>query len=258
MQALRKQYNNNSRKSMVYTKSLSFAKDVYATSEHFPDLVIREKLRESAISIGTNIAQSRVTMYHAKEFNYLNGALLCISQCRTLLQLALVRGFLMYEEFQEAECKAVELLKMSFTLIKRLEQYVTNIEVEKWMVEDFRQSHLYNRSIDLMQTIYWLVDSVDFEINYEIAEEAYRLAINNPLFIATGIGQLNVKVRIKKFNEAKDNLGKLSRYLRQFNKTACNNRAELKAIEECRIQVVKLLNSYFGRLKSSNTIEQVK
>jgi four helix bundle protein len=258
MQAMRKQYNSNPKKSMVYTKSLSFVKGLYATSEHFPDLAIREKLRESAVSIATNIAQSRVTMYHAKEFNYLNGALECISQCRTLIQLALVRGFLMYEQFQEVDCKAVELLKMSFTLIKRLEQYVTNIEVKKWMVEDFRQSHLYNRSIDLMQTIYWLVDSVDIEINYQLANKAYRLAINTPLFIASGVGQLNMKVRNQKFNEAMNNLKKLSSFLQQFNDLTCDKREEMKAIEECRIQVAKLLNSYFGRLKSSNTIEQVK
>ncbi|WP_442598171.1 four helix bundle protein [Neobacillus sp. D3-1R] len=258
MQAMRKPYNYDPKKSTVYMKSLSFAKGLYDISESFPDAVIQEKIRNSAVSIATNIAQSRVTMYHANEFNYLNVAIKSISQCRSLIDLALVRDYITFEQYQKADIEAVELLKISFSLIKRLKQYVKNIEVKSWRVVDFRQSHLYNRSIDLMQSIYWLVDSVDIDIHYEMAEKAYRLAIHTPLYIASGIGQLNMKVRRKMFNEAQDNLKKLSKYLQQFNELTCNKREELNTIEECRIQVVKLLNNFFGRLNSSNTIEQVE
>jgi hypothetical protein len=60
MQAMRKPFNCDPNKSMVYTKSLSFAKGLYDISEHFPDDVIREKMRNLAVSIATNIAQSRL------------------------------------------------------------------------------------------------------------------------------------------------------------------------------------------------------
>lgn len=109
-----------------------------------------------------------------------------------------------------------------------------------------------------MQSIYSLVDSVDFNINHKEANRAYQIAINIPLFIASGIGQLNMKVRIKKFNDVSDNLEDLTMLLNHFEDLSWDQREYLNNIEECRIQVVKLLNSYFGRLKISNMVVQVR
>jgi four helix bundle protein len=259
MQVIRKPYSSDPRKLLVYEKSLNFAKDIYGISEEFRDDTIREKIRKSACSVATNIAESRATMSYSKEFNHLNVALGIISQNRTLLEMALVFNYITFEKFQQADSKAIELLKMSFSLITRLKQHVENIEVGKWRVEDFRQSHLYNRSIDLMQSIYWLVDSIYISINIEEANKAYRIAINVPLLIASGIGQLNTNVRNKKFNQAKNNyLKKLDMLLSHFQNLSNGQSEYLISVEENSIQVLKLLNSYFGRVKSSNGSEQLK
>lgn len=257
MQAQRKPFRSNPKKSKVYEKSLSFAKELHVISEKFHDDIIRKMLRSSAVAVVENIAQSRVTMYYSNEFNYLNIAMKCINECRSLFQMAHVRGYLPSENFHQADADAIELLKMSFSLIKRLKQYPTNTIVDKWQVEDFHRFHLYNRSIDLMQSIYWLVDSEGFEINDEQVEKAYQLAIDTPLQIASAIGQLNLKVRIKRLNEAKGNLNNLRTLLNQFQVLSHEQKDDLNNIEECRIQVLKLLNYYFRQLKSSNRVERV-
>jgi four helix bundle protein len=258
MQVIRKPYSSDPRKLLVYEKSLNFAEDIYGISDEFRDDTIREKIRKSACSVATNIAESRATMSYSKEFNHLNVEIGSISQSRSLLEMALVFSYITFEKFQQADSKAIELLKMSFSLITRLKQHVEIIDVDKWRVEDFRQSHLYNRSIDLMQSIYWLVDSINFNITPEEANKAYQIAINAPLLIASGIGQLNTKVRIKKFNEVNDNyLKKLNMLLSHFQNLSNGQSECLNSVEENSIQVLKLLNSYFGRLKSSNGLEQL-
>lgn len=257
MRAIKKQYSSNPQKSTLYDKSLSLAKKMYDLSENFPDYLIRELIRKSAAAISTNIAESRATKYYSKEFSHLNVAIGGISQIKSLIELALVRSFITFEHFNQVDSNASELLKMSFGLIKRLKENVGNAEVKRWWVEDFRQSHLYNRSIDLFQSIYMLVDMIDFNINEEQVSKAYRIAVNIPILIALGIGQLNLKEEIKKFNKAKDTLMELRVLLDQFQNLTSDQEELLGNIENCRIQVVKLVNSYFGRLKSSSRIEQL-
>lgn len=259
MGALKKQYSGDPKKLILYEKCLSLAKEMFEISEEFPDAIIRELIRKSAANILTNIAESRATMYYAKEFSYLNVVISSIAQIRSLIELALVRGFISFELFNQVDSNATELLKMSFSLIKRLKENSGNAEVNKWRIEDFRQSHLYNRSIDLMQSIYHLVDCIEFDISLKEADKVYKIAVNTPLLLASGIGQLNMKVRINKFNQVQDNLRDLKVLLDQFRVLSCEQHREyLNNIEECRIQVVKLLNNYFGRLKCSNKVEQEK
>lgn len=257
MRALKKQYSSDLQGLTLYEKSLSFTKKMYDISEKFPDDIVRELIRKSAAAISTNIAESRATMYFAKQFNHLNVTIWSISQIRSLIEMALVRGFITLERFNQVNSDASELLKMSFGLIKRLKENVGNAEVNKWWVEDFRQSHLYNRSIDLMQSIFWLVDSINFDINVEDANKAYEFATNIPLSIASGIGQLNMVVRIERFNKVKDLVKDLGLLLNQYENLPSNHRELLSNIEGCRIQVLKLLNSHFGQLKNSNMVEQV-
>jgi four helix bundle protein len=255
MQALKKPYNSNPQKLTVYEKSLNFTKDIYIVSDKFHDMIIRELIRKSAAAIPINIAQSRATMYISKEFNYLNVAIENISQCKSLLEMALVRGSITFDEFSKADSVATELLKMAFTLIKRLKNSVTHLKIKKWQVEDFRQFHLYNRSINLMESIYYFIDNPDLNINEVDANKAYRLATDIPLLIATGIGQLNMTERNEKFNEVKDTLKDLRRQMDQFQKLTPYLREFSNDIENLRVQVLKLLNHYFGRLKCSNEIE---
>lgn len=230
---------------------------MYEISEITLDDIVSELLRKSAISITTNIAQSQATKYVLQEFNYLNVALENISRCRSLLEMAMIR-FIDYKLFQKADFDAMELVNMSFGLIKKLKPYVENVAITKWYVEDFRQSHLYNCSIDLMQPIHFFIDSIELDVSYNRAVKANWLAINTPLAIASGIGQLNIKVRIKKFNEAKKQLEELRVFTKSFQGISDKNKADLDQVEHCRIQVLKLLNCYFGRLKSLNNIEQIK
>lgn len=131
MQAIRKPYNTDLSKSILYEKSLVFVKKIYSMSDEFHDQIMLERIRKSACSITTNIAESRATMYYSKEFNYLNVAIGSISQSRSLLEMALVRSFTTFEKFQQADSEAIELLKMVFSLIVMVKQNVTNIEVNK-------------------------------------------------------------------------------------------------------------------------------
>lgn len=255
MQALKKPYNSNPQKLIVYEKSLSFAKDIYSISDNFHDMIIRESIRKSAAAILTNTSQSRATMYLSKEFDYLNVAIQHISQCKSLLEMALVRGTITFDEFSKADSVVAELLKMSFTLIKRLKNSVAHLKIKKWQVEDFRQSHLYNRSIDLMQSIYYFIDNPDLYINEKVANKAYRIATDIPLLIATGIGQLNMTERIGKFNEIKDALKDLRMQMDKIKNLTPYLIESSNEIENLRVQVLKLLNHYFGRLKCSNEVE---
>ncbi|MEC1157821.1 four helix bundle protein [Cytobacillus horneckiae] len=258
MGALKKQYSGAPKKLILYEKCINFAKEMFEISEEFPDGIVRDLIKKSAAAILTNTAESRATMYYAKEFSHLNVAIGGISQIKSLIEIALVRSFITFGQYNQIDSDATELLKMSFSLIKRFKENVGNAEVNKWRIDDFQQSNLYNRSIDLMQSIYYLVDCIEFDISLKEADKAYKIAVNTPLLIASGIGQFNMKVRINKFNQVQENLRGLKILVERFQDLSYEHRAYLNNIEECRIQVVKLLNNYFGRLTSSNKVEQAK
>ncbi|RFB12731.1 hypothetical protein DZB84_18445 [Bacillus sp. HNG] len=73
--------------------------------------------------------------------------------------------------------------------------------------------------------------------------------------IASGIGQLNIKIQNRNFNKVKDHLKDLEKLLNQFKELPPDLMDCLYDIEELRIQVIKMLHAYFGSLKSSNMVE---
>ncbi|RFB12732.1 four helix bundle protein [Bacillus sp. HNG] len=94
----------------------------------------------------------------------MNEAIGSINEVCAFLELASLRGFLPFEVSRRLRVKAVELLKMTIGLVKR-NQSTVGVKGENFKVDDYSKSHLYQRSTDLMQSIYLLVDDVDLEIS---------------------------------------------------------------------------------------------
>lgn len=117
-------------------------------------------------------------------------------------------------------------------------------------VDNFRQYTLYNRALDLMCSIDQLINNGEWDLRDNSLRELTQTAIKIPQTIAYGIGQSNLKVRIKKFNEVKEQLIKLGQLLDCYDLQDGVSKVVLNEIEGNRIQVLKMLNAYFGMLKN--------
>jgi four helix bundle protein len=256
MQEIKNEYSKNLKGLSVYDKSLNFVKEIHGILRESNDIVLCENIRKTACNIITNLAESHATKYFGKELSHLNETIGSINKICALLELASLRGFLPFEVSRQLTLLAVELLRMTMGLVKKNRKNNKAIERENLSVDEFSKSSLYKRSTDLMQSIYLLVDDVDFKISDKDWIRSYEIAIEVPSLIASGIGQLNMKIRIRNFNKAKDKLKDLEKLLGEFKELPPNLRDCLNDIEELRKQVMKMLNAYFGSLKSSKMVEQ--
>lgn len=255
MQGIKNEYSKNLKGLSVYEKSLYFVKEIHDVLRESNDIVLCENIRKTACNIITNLAESHATRYLGKELSHLNETIRNINKICALSELASLRGFLPFEVSRQLTSKAVELLRMTIGLVKKNRKGNKATEGENISVEEFGKSSLYKRSTDLMQSIYLLVDDADFKISDKNWRKAYEIAIEVPTLIASGIGQLNMKIRIRNFNKVKDKLKELEKLLGEFKELHSDFMGCLDDIEELRIQVIKMLHAYFGSLKSSN-IEQ--
>lgn len=121
----------------------------------------------------------------------------------------------------------------------------------KMRVENFRKYNLYDRSLDLMIAIYRLIDNYALDPDDRQAKELYRCAIKIPKLFASGIGQTNMNVRVKRFNKAKDKLDDLRVAIIFYKEQSHIDRRCLDEIEENRVQLLKLMNGYFGWLSKT-------
>lgn len=252
MKTIKKKSSQNINGLLVYEQSLNFVKEIYEVYCEPYDIVLCENIRKSACDIATNLAESHATKYGGKELSHLNKVLGSINKVCALLESASLRGFLPFKDSRRLKVKAVELLKMTIGLVKR------NRSVVGIRIDDYSKSYLYQRSSDLMQSIYLLIDDVDLEISDKDWRRAYEIAVEVPSLIASGIGQLNIKIRNRNFNKVKDHLKDLEKLLKQFKGLHSDLMDCLDDIEELRIQVIKMLHAYFGSLKSSNMVEQLQ
>jgi four helix bundle protein len=252
-----KPYQNGLEKSIIYEKSLVFAKEIYMVSEGFHDKYIIGETRKSATSVVTNIAQSRSTLSYGKEFSYLNDTLVTIHKCRALMDIALVQSRISYETYQKVDSLAFEMLRMSISLMNRAKQHINENEQDKMVaVVDFRRSHMYQRSIDLMQILYWFMDSDQLKMDLRDVNYAYESGVKIPHIIASAIGQINLDIRFKMLNEAKTSLKELNKLLSEIQGLSCYQQEERVKVTDCITQILKMLSSHFAYLKSSNTIKQ--
>jgi four helix bundle protein len=119
------------------------------------------------------------------------------------------------------------------------------------IVEDFRKWQIYESSLDLMISIYALTDRYQLNPDVKQDKELYQLALKIPRLIASGIGQSNIKIRIKKLNEAKQSHEELLDLLNIYGGYSKIDYKYLDDIEHFRVKGLKLLNGYFGWLKKS-------
>jgi hypothetical protein len=117
-------------------------------------------------------------------------------------------------------------------------------------VENFRLLTLYDRSIELTKTIYDVSHTDKGSLTDLEIKLIRKKAVIIPSKIASGISQMNMKFRCKKLNEAKATLIQL-RLLMDNLKMRKKIDCQLWLVfEKYRIEVIKLLNGYFGWIGS--------
>src|SRR5690606_6711087 len=123
-------------------------------------------------------------------------------------------------------------------------------------VENFRTFDVYNRSIDLSMAVKQIINGCKADLTeYEVGV-LYKNAVIIPNKIAAAIGQVNMKVRFKKLNEAKSTVIQLQTIMLDLKRRKKIDEQLWQEVDEYSIQVMKLLNGYFGWIsKSKEKIE---
>lgn len=112
-------------------------------------------------------------------------------------------------------------------------------------VENFRNLDVYNRSIDLLMAVKRVINGCKVDLTeYEVGV-LYKNAVIIPNKIAAAIGQVNMKVRFKKLNEAKSTVIKLQTIMFDLKKRKKIDEQLWQKVDEYSIEVMKLLNGYF-------------
>ncbi|MFD1173942.1 four helix bundle protein [Oceanobacillus picturae] len=114
-------------------------------------------------------------------------------------------------------------------------------------VDNFRNFDLYNCSLSLTKEILQLIKNKKLNISEKEIMQLRRATIAIPWKIASGISQLNIKLRFKRLNAAKESLNCVDKLVRNIK--ACNQLSQrtFNIIEE----LYKLFNGYFRWLSTS-------
>jgi len=117
-------------------------------------------------------------------------------------------------------------------------------------IDHFRGFILYERSLDLTKLIY----EISYKFEEDLTDGEVRLirkhAGSIPNQIASAITQINMKVRFKKLNEAVATLMQLKVVVQNLKTRKKINYQSWQIFEKYRIEVIKLLNGYFGWIGS--------
>lgn len=113
-------------------------------------------------------------------------------------------------------------------------------------VENFRTFDVYNRSIDLLMAIKQATKSCKADLTEQEIGVLNKNVVTIPIKVAAAIAQVNMKVRFKKLNEAKSTLIQLQTIMLELKKRKKIDEQSWGKVEELSIEVMKLLNGYFG------------
>ncbi|WP_430789100.1 four helix bundle protein [Virgibacillus flavescens] len=134
MQGKRKPYPNDPRKTDVYNKALDFMNDMYDAIESFPDIekyCMCNQIRRAVSSISANIAEGRQSFYYSKEFSHLDIAISSAGEIRAFLDMGLLRSYITYEQHQQLDKKAEEIVKMLIGLMNWVDKQIENAGKER-------------------------------------------------------------------------------------------------------------------------------
>jgi hypothetical protein len=113
-------------------------------------------------------------------------------------------------------------------------------------VETFRTFDVYNRSNDLSMAIKQATKSCNADLTEQEIGVLNKKVVIIPTKVAAAIAQVNLKVRFKKLNEAKSTLIQLQTIMLDLTVRKKIDEQSWVEVEELSIEVMKLLNGYFG------------
>lgn len=134
MQAIRKPYPNDPRKSKVYQKAIQFMNDMYDVVEGFPEIEkygMCDQIRRAVSAIGANIAEGRQSFYYSKEFSQLDIALGSVGEVRAFLDMALLRNYLSQDKYNNLDHSAEQLVRMLISLMNWIDKQIVNVTTER-------------------------------------------------------------------------------------------------------------------------------
>jgi four helix bundle protein len=110
---------------IAYGKSYQFVKLIYKITTHFPQQEqygLISQIRRASVSVPSNIAEGY--MRGGKDYvRFLRIALGSCAECETLLSLSRDLGFCKGKDFDEANERNIETIKLLTTYINRLKYY---------------------------------------------------------------------------------------------------------------------------------------
>lgn len=112
-------------------------------------------------------------------------------------------------------------------------------------VQNFRKFDVYNRSIDLSMTVKQVINNCKANLTEREVGVLSKNAVTIPNKVAAAIGQVNMKVRFKKLNEAKSTVIQLQTIMLDLKKRKKIDEQLWQKVDEYSIEVMKLLNGYF-------------
>lgn len=116
-------------------------------------------------------------------------------------------------------------------------------------VENFHDFNLYQRSLDLVKDIYNATQNGNLLKAEANLIRKKSVAISS--LIASAIAQANMKVRFKRLNEAKGILIQIRLFMLELKIKNKIDSSTWGKIEKRTIEVMKLLNAFFGYMKKS-------
>lgn len=113
-------------------------------------------------------------------------------------------------------------------------------------IENFRAFTLYERSLQLSMAIRKAIQTCDDSLPYKDAKLIEKRAMCLPTRIASGIAQVNMKVRFKKMNEAVVIMTQLKIMMERLKRRKMIDHQLWQEIENISLELIKLFNGYFG------------
>lgn len=112
-------------------------------------------------------------------------------------------------------------------------------------VQNFRKFDVYNRSIDLSMAVKQVINNCKANLTEREVGVLSKNAVTIPNKVAAAIGQVNMRVRFKKLNEAKSTVIQLQTIILDLKKRKKIDEQLWQKVDEYSIEVMKLLNGYF-------------
>ncbi|MBZ4664732.1 MAG: ribosomal protein [Caloramator sp.] len=113
----------------VWQKSAELTSEIYKITKKFPKFethIIVSQLLRACTSICANIAEGNTQLYQSREYYHYNLALGSAGETRNFLTIALMNEYITKEEYDALELRLIEIIKMLYGCIKKLQSDADN------------------------------------------------------------------------------------------------------------------------------------